>query len=416
MLNSNKLNICITANKLPILGRAAQHGFLWPMAKGLAERGHKVTVLSTESPLKRYELHRSGVDIYFIKESESPYKKLPFSVGVRKVFTKLHTETPFNLVHSIDRSGHRIAQDKKQYGIQMAFDVEATQMSQLFSIFAMAQETLSSQISTTMAMVYKFLTTYYGGDRKILKQADGVFVSSPQQRILLERYYLYPDARTYTVPYSIELGDLSIDHNNHELREKLNIPKDSKTVVTITDMSEFGELRNLLRAFKKVAVKKPSSRLLIVGNGPMYKKVEYEMLNLALGNKVIIPGAVRNQDLPSYISLADVFVNLSSRTTGFEPNILEAMTQKKVIIGSEVSPISNIVEDGLDGFLIRPADISSLSSLLIEIFTEKLPIDEIGERAHQKVVNLFDTSHMVERLIEAYQKLTIAKWWSRFLS
>ena len=33
------------------------------------------------------------------------------------------------------------------------------------------------------------------------------------------------------------------------------------------------------------------------------------------------------RQIPDYISLADVFVNLSSRTTGFEPSIIEAMAQ-----------------------------------------------------------------------------------------
>ena len=40
-----KLNICFVAKKFPIMGRASEHGFLWPIAKGLAQKGHKVTVL-----------------------------------------------------------------------------------------------------------------------------------------------------------------------------------------------------------------------------------------------------------------------------------------------------------------------------------------------------------------------------------
>ncbi len=400
-----QFNVCIVAGKLPILGRAAQHGFLWPLAKGLADEGHNVTVLSTRSPLNRYKLQRAGVDIYFIKEKESSYKNLPFPDGVKEIFNHLHQESPFHLIHSIDANGYKIIRDKKLYRVAAAVDIGATQISQLFSILAMAQETLGSQLSTSLAIAYKFITTYYGRDRSILRKADGIFVSSPQQRIVLERYYLFPDARTYTIPYSIELGDLSADHDNNALRETLGVPKESKTVVTISDMSEFGELRNLLRAFQKVAIKKPSSRLIIVGNGPMFKKVEYEILILALGSKVILTGAVNNTDLPNYISLSDVFVNLSSRTTGFESSIIEAMAQKKVVVGSEVSPISNIVDDGIDGFLIRPADVSSLSSLLIEIFTLQLPTEEIGQNARKKTLDLFDASRMMGQLVDAYTRI-----------
>ncbi len=87
--------------------------------------------------------------------------------------------------------------------------------------------------------------------------------------------------------------------------------------------------------------------------------------------------------------------------------MIEAMAQKKVIIGSEVSPIANIVEDGLDGFLIRPADIFSLSHLLIELFSGMLPAQEIGQRARDRVINLFDTNKMVNAIEDAYRKILI---------
>ena len=72
-----------------------------------------------------------------------------------------------------------------------------------------------------------------------------------------------------------------------------------------------------------------------------------------------------------------------------------------------MSSISNIVEDGRDGFLLRPADTDSLANLLIEIFSGGLPIADIGERAHEKVTNLFDSRKMVHSIEEAYQKILL---------
>ena len=87
--------------------------------------------------------------------------------------------------------------------------------------------------------------------------------------------------------------------------------------------------------------------------------------------------------------------------------MLEAMAQKKIIIGSEVSPIAHIVEDGIDGFLLRPADIESLSHLLTEIFSGSMPTQEIGNRAREKVLNLFDTKKMVSIIEDAYKKILV---------
>lgn len=401
------LNICLTSYRFPILSRATDHGFLWPIAKGLAKEGHKVTVLSATSALKKSEVVRDGVRVFYLNEGNKNLSHLNFQAAVRQKFTQLHKEDPFHLVHSIDNSGVRIGIRKKELKVAMAYDVEATQMSQLFAILAMKQDTLRSMVTTGLATAYKFLTTYYGGDRRLLSTADGVFVTNPQQRIILERYYLYPDFHTYTVPYGIELGDLTPKEKSLELRKQLGIPENAHVAVTISDMTEIQESIPLLKAFEKVAIKKPNSYLIIVGNGPKFKDLEYQVLNLALGNRVVMTGAVPSTEIEDYIVLGDVFVNLGSRTTGFEPSTLEAMAQKKVVLGSEVSPIANVIEDGRDGFLIRPADVDSMSNILVEIFSGTMPADEIGERARQKVVDLFDTPKMVQTTLDAYRKILV---------
>ena len=169
-------------------------------------------------------------------------------------------------------------------------------------------------------------------------------------------------------------------------------------------MTELEEFQNLLKAFERLAIKKPTSRLIIIGDGPLRKQFEFEMLNLALGSKVIFTGEISNVEINDYIALADIFVNLSSRTSGFEPMMLEAMAQKKVIVGSEVSPIATIVEQGQDGFLLRPADTTSLTELFLRVFDGSISTENVGEAARNKVLNLFDTQKMVRVTIAAYKK------------
>lgn len=402
------LNICLTSYRFPILSRATDHGFLWPIAKGLAREGHNVTVLSASSPLKKPEVVRDGVRVFYLHDGPKNLAHMNFQMAVRQRFTQLHKENPFHIVHSIDNSGYRIGSRKTNFKVAMAYDVEATQMSQLFAILAMKHDTLRSMLTTSLATAYKFLTTYYGGDRQLLSTADGIFVTNPQQRIILERYYLFPDFHIYTVPYGIELGNLTPKEKSFELRKKLGIPENAHVAVTISDMTDVQEISPLLKAFEKVAIKKPNSYLIIVGNGPKFKEIEYQILTLALGSRVVMTGAVPSNEVEDYIVLGDVFVNMGSRTTGFEASTLEAMAQKKIVLGSEVSPIANIIEDGRDGFLLRPADVESMSNLLVEIFSGTMPADEIGERARQKVVDLFDTPKMVQATVDAYRKILVS--------
>lgn len=400
-----KLNILLVGQRFPVMGRAADQGFLWPMTRGLVEKGHNVTVISTRSPTGKPELLRDGVRLLYLHEGYPNKAGIPFPEAALEKFVELHKEKPFDLVHSFDRSGYLIGRKRKRLNFAMTYDVEATEMSQLFSILGMAQDKVGSLLATGFALTYKFLTTYLGGDRDLLVTADGVFVTSPQQRVFLERYYMYPDFNIFNVPYGVELSQFKPPVEESPLRARYKLPENTHVVLTVTDMTVPEEIVTLLQAFERVAVKKPNAYMVILGSGPEWKRIEFEMLNLALGSRVIMPGALKEEEVSEWIQIADVFVNMSSRTTGFEPTMIEAMAQKKVIIGSELSPMANIVEDGQDGFLLRPADTDSLAQLLVELFSGTMPSFEIGQKAREKVTNLFDPRKMVEALHSAYRQV-----------
>lgn len=397
-----KLNICLVSQNFPVLERASDHSFLWPIAIGLSSLGHQVTVIAGKGNRIEESLVKNGVNIHYLIGKGAFVGKHQFNEMTFEKFKSLHQKEPFDIVHGLDASALKIAEHKDALKVAVAFDVNATQMTQVIAILGMGKETLSGVFSTAIAIIYKFLSTYYGGDRKLLKTANGVFVTNPQQRLMLERYYLYPDFHIHTVPYGLEVGNLAPRSPAEGLRSSLAIPLSAHVALTTSDMIDVDELRPLIQAFEKVAIKKLNAYLLILGNGPKWKEIEYEILNLALGRRVLLLGAINEHDIPDYLSICDVFINLTARTTGFESTIVESMAQEKIVIGSEVSPVANIIEDNVDGFLVRPADINSISELLINIFSGHLPIKQIGEKARNKVMNFFDSKKMIEATVNAY--------------
>jgi glycosyltransferase involved in cell wall biosynthesis len=401
-----RLRICLIGQKISVLSRSSDTGLLWPLARGLTERGHEVTIISTSSPIKRSEVFRDGVRAYYLNENQPQYKTIRFSEAAHKKFVSLNNEKPFDLVHSLDNSGFKIGRHKKNLDISIAYDVEATQMAELFSVLSEGKTGVSSFIGTSIKLIAKFLHSYFTQDRSLLDSADGVFVTTPQQRMLLERYYLFPDFHTYTVPYGINLGDLTPKAENENFKSKLNIPDDAQIILANSDFTSTHEVKPILKAFEKVVLKKPNTYLLLLGNGPQLKNVEFEMLNLALGSRVIMPGEVVAEEMLECILASPIYIDLSSRSTGLEPSLIEAMAQKKVVIGSELSPISEVIEDGVDGFLVRPADVQTLSILLDKIMSgEGINREEIGEKARQKIVEAFNRNKMIDSLIDAYKQI-----------
>lgn len=403
----SSLNICFIASHFRVLSRNSDTGFIFPIARALAKLGHKITVLSTSSSLGESEVNREGVRVLYLLEGLRQKSLSHFQNIALAKFKELHKLEPFHIVHSLDRSGLRIGQAHKELEVAMAYDVEATQISQIFSILGMKQDTISSNLKTGFEVAYKFLSSYYGGDRKLLTTADGVFVTSPQQRLMLERYYLYPDWHIYQVPYGAEVGDLAPKDISFELRRKWGIPDNAHIAITISEMNDVDEIKYVLQGFERVAIKKPNSFFFLIGNGPKFKDIEFEVLKLALGSRVIMTGAISNQEIAEYIALGEIFVDMTAKSSGFDPAMVEAMAQKKVIIGSEVSSIAHFIEDGQDGFLLRPADFESIGGLILEIFSGTMPSKEIGERAREKVINLFDSSKMTAAVLDAYSNILV---------
>lgn len=389
------LNICLITRKIPTIG------FLVPVIKGLIQRGHRVGLIAqTESDLNQWILPEGmtlrGVNTRGLSREEAQKK-------VASVFEALHKERPFHVVHSMDAAGQLIGENRKKYKVAVIYDVDATHLNHLYSVIGLSQDTLRSFFKTSFLLLTRYLYYFFRYDKGLLRTADALFVHSASQRVAIERYFLYPDQRTFSIPYGLQIEDLSKREKSGELLAKLKLPEGSQIVMTSTDMMEFGELKNLIRAFERVAVKKNNARMVILGNGPVFKQVEYEVLNYALGRRVVFAGDIPSHQLTDYVCLADVFVNLSSRTSAAEQSLLEAMAQEKVVIASDVSAVSSVISNKSDGFLIRPADYDSLAELIFMVFNNEINSAEFGRRAREKVLNLFDSKKMVDQTLIGYQ-------------
>lgn len=399
------LRIAIIAPKFPITTHSNVYGLIWPILKTLAKKGHEITVFSWSSPLGEAQVIVEGVKILFLGDAAKSKNISEFSRLAYIAFAKENTQSPFHIVHALTRDALPIARKRKKLRVATIFDIQATHIEDVFTFMGMSADTVSSRIRNGLRIAYTFLKNYINNDRHLLSVADGFFVTSAQQQLVLERYYLYPQTRIFTVPYGIDIHDLSQREKSEILKKQLNIPQNCKVAVTMSDMTEKGEMIHILRAFQKVAVKKPNSKLLVLGTGPHFKAIEFEMLNLALASKVVFLGNVPPYELSDYIDLADVFISLSNKSVNNDTPTFEAMAQKKIVIGSEVSALSNIIENTKDGFLIRPADSFGLSELVIDIFSHSEHYIHVGENSRQKILSLFDHNKLVEQMEAAFFKV-----------
>ncbi|MGN1190482.1 MAG: glycosyltransferase, partial [Candidatus Ornithospirochaeta sp.] len=112
------------------------------------------------------------------------------------------------------------------------------------------------------------------------------------------------------------------DSERKKIRKELGISDDSFLVGTVGRMAvEKNQLR-LLEIFKNLLNEKKNARLLIVGDGPLYKELKERVNKLGIDDYVIFTGS--RSDVPSLLSGMDSFV-LTSFNEGLGIVLIEAM-------------------------------------------------------------------------------------------
>jgi glycosyltransferase involved in cell wall biosynthesis len=381
------------------------YGHILPTARHLAKLGHKIRVI-TWKPLGSektfYEEENIYVDFLGVGHFRS-VQEFP-DLALKKI-AEIQKTDPIDIVHSLDTKFKFFKKTFPKKPFALSYGVECTSMMDVFAKFANTYSSDWSALTSMITAVSRFLKSFFFEDYKLLRQADGIFVTSPKQTLALDRYYLFASIRTYQIPLSLASGYFPKKEKNEELMAKLSLDASSQVVVARDSFHDLKQTEFLLNAFEKVAIKKPKAKLLIIGDGTHFKAAERICLELALDNRVTFLGKISKKSYLEYINLGDIFIQLSGHTSGLGIALLEAMSQEKIVIGSEFSPISNFITDHENGLLIRPGESEYLTNYIIDIFENPSNYLEFGQQARNKVIETLDRKKLAQSTAQAFESI-----------
>lgn len=405
MASSQKSNIrvCFLSQRLPQSPMGAEYGYLWPLCKKLAGRGFDVTVITKESLEGTHYSVKDGVHIHSV-ESKGDLG-IAFRESILDRFEQLHLEKPFNLIHCVDKSGIELARHKKQLNIAVATNLKGIELDQIFGFIGLAEETALSYLATSYRIVKQFFSSFFGEDRKFLKASDGVIVTTNNEMDILERYYFVAARKLTVIPYGIDGRNFTPADTAPQVREKFGLHPDTDIILTVCPLNTYQEAKNLITAFQKVAVKKPHTALFIIGAGQRKFDLEAHVLSLALDSKVFFVENADGNEIHQYINACRIYINLFSKSSGFEQSLVEAMACAKFVMASEIGTSSQLVNSGRNGFTIRPSDVALMGRLMLQALSGELDTFELGKKAREKVLKTFDVEKMVDQTEQAYRQI-----------
>lgn len=117
-------------------------------------------------------------------------------------------------------------------------------------------------------------------------------------------------------------------------------------------------------------------------------------------------GSVPSDKLKGLYSLAKIFI-LPSYAEGLPIAILEAMASGLPVISTPVGGIPELVEDGINGFLVRAGDVEAIAEKTSLLLSDSELRRDMGQYNIEKVRQKFDVEVIVNQLEKHFNSVLI---------
>jgi glycosyltransferase involved in cell wall biosynthesis len=160
----------------------------------------------------------------------------------------------------------------------------------------------------------------------------------------------------------------------------------------------------LIQAMALITKVFPQTRLTIIGDGSDKTNLLNLSKRLQLEKYIQFAGWVENKDLDAYYQNASIVVVPSVWVETFGIVILEAMSVGRPVIGTNIGGIPEIIDDGINGYLVAPQNPDQIAEKVIKLFWEGELLKELGRNA-RKTAEEFSIEKHAENLEKVYQKI-----------
>jgi len=161
----------------------------------------------------------------------------------------------------------------------------------------------------------------------------------------------------------------------------------------------------LLDAIADIVKRIPHTKLLIVGDGPDLEDLQRRALHLNIQDYLLWLGARCQKEVFELFSIMNLFV-MPSLYEGFGLSAAEAMAAGLPVIASDVEGLSEIVEDGVTGYLIPSGHRLALAEAVIELLSNCAKRQIMGQRGRAKAEELFSLNTFSKSMLAAYEELS----------
>ena len=230
-----------------------------------------------------------------------------------------------------------------------------------------------------------------------------IAVSDSCRNFLIEREGV-PEARIRLVQNAIDLQRFSPDSGTKTgARKTLRLPLDVPIVAGVGRLNPQKNFSLFIRVAAEILKEHPTTVFVLAGEGPQEGELRKLARESGVGDQLHFCGYV--PDTRQVYLAADVLL-MPSLFEGLPMSLLEAMAMRLPVVASSLDGISEVVDDGHDGFLVPSGDARMFCERVCGLLRDPALAKRTGISASEKIARKFSAGRMCREVEEIYDRLS----------
>ena len=334
--------------------------FMEPIAQGIADRGHAVHIVAPWHPLVRRSAVEHGVHFHFFRYAPiAVLNVFGYAAGLRadvELRWSAYAAAPF-AVAAAWRTARRVAR--------------AHHATAMHGHWVVPGGVIAAAAAGSLPLVLSLHgSDVFVAERHVMSRRAAVFAFQRAAWVTacsddLRRRAVTMGAAPQCIevlPYGVDADRFSPDLSARaRIRRHLRVTDDQPVVFAAGRLVRKKGFGYLLDAAARLVRDWPNLQVVIAGAGDLEEELASRAMALAIDDHVRFIGNLPQDDIPSYLSAADLVVVPSVRDDAGNvdglPNILlEALASGTAVVTTDVGGINSVAIDDHTAVVVPPAD------------------------------------------------------------
>lgn len=174
----------------------------------------------------------------------------------------------------------------------------------------------------------------------------------------------------------------NIEDSKEEKRKSIGINEEDFMVISVGELNKNKNHQVIIRAIATLSNVK--IKYVICGQGPLETELRELADELRIENQVKFLGFRKN--VPELMHAADLFAFPSYRE-GLSLSLMEAMASGLPVVCSKIRGNTDLIEDGIGGYLVASADIDGFAKYINKLISDSKLRNDLGSFNIKKIEN-----------------------------